>query len=168
MKSLFLLLVAALIIACSAPEEPSLTPISLNDMTGESLWNRISSDAPYENYSFWPSHEGIRPGQAPHGEFHRIYVNRTLSASLPATDRIAPNGSIIVKESLNASRELVSITVMAKTVGYNPEAGDWFWASYTPDGTVRVAGKPTGCIKCHEGMSDNDYVIVQALDAAIK
>ena len=56
---------------------------------------------------------------------------------------------------------------MAKVNGYASESGDWFWASYAPDGTTRVAGLVGGCISCHEGVVSNDYVIVRQLDAPI-
>ncbi len=46
---------------------------------------------------------------------------------------------------------------MYKVKGFNPEAGDWFWAKYTPDGQVQAAGKAEMCIKCHGAKKENDY-----------
>lgn len=84
---------------------------------------------------------------------------------MPVEERVAPNGSIIVKNSFNAARtELVSISVMAKVEGFNPSGSDWFWVSYDPDGTALASGAVEGCIACHAGMSENDYVIVRPLD----
>ena len=62
----------------------------------------------------------------------------------------------------------MAITAMYRSKGYNPEAGDWYWIKYNPDGTVAkappemrsmpLAGKPMGCIKCHgEGAAGNDF-----------
>ena len=85
---------------------------------------------------------------------------------MPSSEKKAPHGSIIVKENMNADREVTGITVMAKVNGYDPESVDWFWAAYTPDGSSRAAGKLGGCIGCHEGMADNDFVIIRQLDAA--
>ncbi len=151
--------------SCASEEEPVFEPISASDIGGERVWSRITEESDYENYSFWPGHEGEQSGQAPHGPFHRIYVNRTLAQALPAEDKTAPDGSIIVKENLNASRELASLTVMTKVEGFNPDAGDWFWAKYQPDGSIDAEGAVTGCISCHAGMSQNDYIIVHPLDA---
>ncbi len=35
---------------------------------------------------------------------------------------------------------------------------------YTPDGEILAEGTPVGCIGCHEGMDDNDYIIVRPID----
>ncbi len=157
------------LLSCSTQEpEPIVEALSAEEISAESLWTRITADAPFETYAYWPGHDGVRPGQAPHGEFHEIFINRNLIEALPSTERIAPNGTIIVKKSLNAAAdEVVNITVMAKVEGVNPEAGDWYWASYTPDGSVRVAGVVEGCIVCHSGMAENDYIIVRPLDSEI-
>lgn len=150
----------------SAPE-PELPPLTVEEISAESLWDRITVESEYTNYGFWPGHEGELPGQSPHGVIHRIYVNRTLLDSLPIRSRVAPDGAIIVKDNLNASRELEGITVMAKVAGYAPESGDWFWASYEPDGTAVTSGAVTGCISCHAGVVSNDYIIVRELDREV-
>jgi hypothetical protein len=167
-KLLAVSLALVIISSCVEEEEPLFPAISVDEASGELLWKRITEDFSYRDYSYWPGHEDVRAGQAPHGALHRIYVNRTLLEGLPTSDRIAPDGSIIVKENLTATRELDSVTVMAKVNGYNPGAGDWFWAKYASDGTVQVEGKPDGCIRCHEGVDENDYVIVRRLDAPFK
>ena len=61
----------------------------------------------------------------------------------------------------------MTITMMYKTKGYNPEAGDWYWVKYMPDGTVAamdapkgkmaIAGKAKGYIECHTGAEGNDF-----------
>jgi len=163
------LAVTALLPACLAGcnrqvEEPLLAPLEADEISGERLWERIASESDYTSYAFWPGHEGERPGQAPHGVIHRIYVNRTLLEGLPAADLKAPAGSIIVKDNLDASGNLGAITVMAKVPGFDPENGDWYWARYTPDGTAAAAGSLQSCIVCHAGVADNDYVIVRPLD----
>jgi len=151
-----------LISACK--EEAQLTPLLSSEISGERLWERISVDSDYSDYSFWPAHEGINPGQAPHGVNHRIYINRDLKESLPIENRIAPFGTIIVKENMNVDLKVVKITVMAKVDGFNPDGGNWFWAAYSPEGEVQAEGTPKGCVTCHEGMKRNDYVIVRPLD----
>ena len=165
---IIILAVLTVLSSCKKEEEPMFKEFEAGEISGELLWKRITEDYSYSDYAFWPGHEGVRAGQAPHGAFHRIYVNRTLLEALPISGGVAPYGSIIVKDNLNASRELAGLTVMAKVRGYNPEVSDWFWAKYAPDGTVQAEGKPGGCIKCHEGLKENDYVIVQMLDAPLR
>ena len=151
-------------LACKKAEEVVLPPLTKDEISGERLWTRLSEEANYKTYSFFPDHDGVRPGQAPHGRLHRVYVNRVLLDALPIEERVAPEGSIIVKENLNTQRVTTKITVMAKVAGYNPEANDWFWAAFEPSGEVGAEGKPGGCISCHSGVKENDFVIIRKLD----
>lgn len=161
--SLFMTLLGA----CSqGGEEVVLEPLETDEISGDRLWQRITEESDYRNYGFWPGHEGLQPGQAPHGQYHKIYINKPLRSALPIEDKIAPNGSIIVKENISASEELTGYTVMAKVEGFNAEAGDWFWAKYAIDGTVQAQGAVGSCITCHAGQKSNDYIIVQPLDRA--
>jgi hypothetical protein len=43
-------------------------------------------------------------------------------------------------------------------LGYDPDAGDWFWAKHTADGTIAKKGKVAGCINCHTAVITNDWV----------
>lgn len=159
---IYLLFTICLLVSCR--EEVEVLPLTSGEINGERLWTRISSDSKYTDYSFWPGHEGINPGQAPHGVNHRIFINKELIKALPIENRTAPGGTIIVKENMNADEKVVKITVMAKVEGYNPEGGNWFWAAYSPEGEVQAEGTPAGCVSCHVGMKDNDYIIVRPLD----
>lgn len=152
------------ILSASCSKEVEQPPLSVGEISGSRLWERISSDADYKDYSFWPGHDGIHPGQAPHGVYHKIFVNGNLLKALPIESRMAPIGSIIVKENMDLDKRVQKITVMAKIEGYNEEGGNWFWAAYSPDGEVLAEGTPKGCVSCHEGMKGNDYVIVLPLD----
>ncbi|HKJ86211.1 MAG TPA: cytochrome P460 family protein [Spirochaetia bacterium] len=157
--------VAVLFASCEqALVEPDVEPIGAEEISGERLWSRITEEAPFESYSFWPGDEGVQPGQAPHGPFHRIFVNKALFDAVPIASQEAPDGTIIVKENLDTSQELTGYTVMAKVEGFAPESGDWYWARYLPDGTVAAAGAIESCIVCHAGMKRNDYIIVHQLD----
>ncbi len=157
-----------LFFSCSKAEEPALTPLGAKEISGETLWNRITADSDYTQYSYWPGHEGLQPGQSPHGLYHRIFVNRALMEALPVNGNTAPDGTIVVKENYTSSKELASITVMAKADGYDKENNDWFWAKYAPNGDIQAQGSPKGCILCHEGMKNNDYIIVRPLDEPVK
>ncbi len=153
-----------ILILASCSKEVRYVPLNKDEISGARLWERISSDSDYSTYSFWPGHEGISPGQAPHGVYHRIYINGDLLDALPIESRIAPMGTIIVKENMNRDEEVQKITVMAKVDGYNNEGGNWFWAAYSPEGEVLAEGTPKGCVSCHVGMKSNDYIIVRPLD----
>lgn len=166
MKKAAGLIGALLLLLSCAPrqEEIVLTHLKADEISGERLWERIGSESPYQTYGEWPGHEGLRPGQSPHGVWHRVYTNQALRQALPINDGEAPIGTIIVKENYTPARELDKLTVMAKVGGYSPETGDWFWAMYSPDGEVLAEGSPRGCVSCHSGKGYNDYIIIKNLD----
>jgi hypothetical protein len=144
-----------IIVACLAAG-----PLAFADMPGPdaaALWHYITDVSPYKGWGFWPDHQGMQSGHAPHGPLHKVFVNeKALNSPEPPVQY----GSIEVKESYNKAKELKAITVMYKVNGYNPEKGDWFWARYTPDGEVKVSGKPRGCIGCHGGRAKSDFITV--------
>lgn len=121
----------------------------------EALWNRIAVDDPYTEWGQFPDHRGMQEGNAPHGQWHIVYVNEQAgSAGHPKDD-----GAVIVKENFGEGKTLNAITVMYKVDGYNPAAGDWFWVKYGPKGEVLVSGRPQGCISCHTAARDNDFIM---------
>ncbi|MBW2561073.1 MAG: cytochrome P460 family protein [Deltaproteobacteria bacterium] len=123
----------------------------------DALWKYITQESPYTQWSFWPDHQGMQPGRAPHGPLHKVFVNdRALNSSQPPVQY----GSIAVKENYGTDKALKAITVMYKVTGYNPDAGDWFWAKYSPDGKAGPSGKPEGCIGCHGTRAANDFILV--------
>jgi hypothetical protein len=149
-------------------KDEMLPPLTSGEITPELLFERFTSDENYKEYPYWPGHPEVQPGQSPHGAFHEIYVHPVLAEALPVPDRRAPDGSIVVKCNLDSDRELISFTVMAKVEGYNPEAGDWYWAVYTKDGRTEAAGRIQSCIECHEALWNNDYLIVHPLDRELR
>lgn len=156
----YYIIILLLIVSCNKQKENFGTI----EPSGDSLYKRITDEENYKGYDYLPGNEGLQPGQSPHGVYHRIYGNTTLLNSIPNNDKIAPDGSIIIKENYNLNKELEKLTVMAKVEGYAPDSGNWFWAVYSTKGEVLVEGTPKGCISCHSGMKDNDYIIVKELD----
>lgn len=154
----------ATLVGCGDAEEKIVAPLTAAEISGERLWTRITEETDYTTYGAFPEHDGYRQGQAPHGPLHRIFVNQTLLSTLPNESLEAPNGSIIVKENRLGDRTLTAYTVMAKVEGYSEDTHDWFWARYQPDGTVIAEGEVAGCIACHAGVRDNDYIVVYPLD----
>ncbi|MCP3891864.1 MAG: cytochrome P460 family protein, partial [Desulfobulbaceae bacterium] len=101
--------------------------------------------------------QGLQEGDAPHAPQHKVYVNDIGLASSHAPVNF---GTIQVKENIGKDNKLKALTVMYKVKGYNPKAGDWYWVKYGTDGSVAKAGKPKGCVSCHSGAEDNDYILV--------
>ncbi|MCK5916663.1 MAG: cytochrome P460 family protein [Deltaproteobacteria bacterium] len=138
-------------------------PAAMAEMPGSdasALWNYITKVSPYQQWSFWPDHQGMQNGRAPHGPKHKVYVN---DKALSVDAAPLPDGSIQVKENFNMAGELKAITVMYKIKGYNPGDGDWFWVKYLPNGNAAKSGKPAGCIGCHGTRANNDFVVVHDL-----
>lgn len=130
------------------------------DMPGpdtQKLWDYITQESPYKDWGFWEDHAGMQPGNAPHGPFHKVYVNEIL---LNATAVPVPYGSIEVKENYNQDKKFTAITVMYKIKDYNPSAGDWYWVKYSLTGKAGPYGKVQGCIGCHAVKADNDYITI--------
>ena len=143
------------------------------------VWEMIGDQA----YAFTWHYEtepppGFYRGNEPHGLVLRTFMNNIAFDAVQNTSGTFPPNSVIVKENhvtemdadANATDDsadrsvpnfepnLESTTVMVKIAGYNPEAGDWFWAKYQPDGSLDAVGKPAGCIGCHGQVADNDWV----------
>jgi len=137
------------------------TPMVLAEMPAAdpvSLWNYITKLSPYNQWSYWPDHQGIQMSRAPHGTLHRVFVNdRALNSSGPPLQY----GSIEVMENYQGEHEgLHNITVMYKARGFNPPDGDWYWAKYSPAGKPLENGKVRSCIGCHGTREKNDFVVV--------
>ncbi len=136
------------------------TAMVFADMPGadpDALWKHITQENPYTKWGFWPDHQGMQPGRAPHGPLHKVYVNEPALGSMEPPVQY---GAIAVKENYSEDEELKAITVMYKIEGYNPSDGDWFWAKYSPDGKVDKFGKPKGCVGCHGTRAANDFILV--------
>ncbi len=131
------------------------------------FWNWLK-DAKYENWGPWPGERAdFFPGQSPHGAFLKMYINRPAAGS----PENPPHGSIIIKENYGKDKKtLMAITIMYRAKGYDPEHNDWYWVKYNPDGTVAkappamgsmpLAGKVQGCIKCHSSADGDDFTFV--------
>ncbi len=137
---------------------------TMADMPGpdpKALWKYITQTSPYTEWKFWDDHQGMLPGDEPHGSFHKVYVNDIAYSSESAPMK---NGSVVVKENYSDKKKLMALTVMYKVDGYNPDAGDWFWVRYTLKGKAKPYGKPKGCISCHSASPDSDYIFVHEFE----
>jgi hypothetical protein len=126
---------------------------------GAALHKYITKTSPYTQWALWPGKGKLYKGTEPHGAFLTTYLNDKAAGGLKMRSEGMPIGSIIVKENYTPAKKLAALTVMYKTEGYNPDAGDWFWAKYAPDGTVQAEGKVAACIGCHQVAKARDYLM---------
>lgn len=152
-----LMLLVAVTALCLLAVRAGSSSAQMPEPDASTLWEYITEVNDYKQWDSWPDYQGIRKARGPHGPMNRVFVNDKGINS----DKTPVNyGTIEVKESFDADKKLKNVTVQYKVEGYNPEDGDWYWALYAPDGTVKKAGKISGCIGCHAGAKDNDYVMV--------
>lgn len=185
----FIFLLIILIFACKAGSKniAPLNDLSKEEISGKRIWERITKEDSYKNYPMWPDHSGIQNGMSPHGRFHRVFINDKLLKSVPDKERIAPYGSMCVKENYNSNKELAGITVMVKVKDLNKgdkfdakrktlhdddekelfDTNEWYWVKYDEKGKVQAEGTPLACIKCHAG-SSNDFITIRKLDKPLK
>jgi hypothetical protein len=109
-------------------------------------------------------------GTDPHGMMlETFYTDATIdghSGALIIKRNYGPQG--VTKNDVigNPGEHLAAVTIMFRRAeGYAPDAGNWFWAKYQPDGSldqtpdgVSLAGKAAGCIGCHASADGGDFV----------
>ena len=124
--------------------------MGMDDDQASMLWAEISG------YSSWVQHEQwegvVSSDDGTHGAYVQIWFNEPVEQTVAGqgTDTM-PDGAILVKEGYDdaAGTPVNGVTAMKKIPGFAPENGDWFWASYEPDGTVKSSGSVAFCIGCH-------------------
>ncbi|MEW6569753.1 MAG: cytochrome P460 family protein [Nitrospirota bacterium] len=144
------------------PSEAPELKIAMPGPDADKLNEYIVVYDPYHRWRLWPGKDKLYKGTEPHGALLKTFVNDEAYWSIKEKKGMA-DGSIIAKENYTADKKFVALTVMYKIKGYNPEAGDWFWAKYAPDGKVEASGKVKECISCHGTKKDNDYIMTEKL-----
>lgn len=157
MKFRTLILATTLVTGLTLPAN-SAEPVAAD---GDALCQYILKTSPYQKWKFWPDHVGLQEGDAPHAPQHKVYVNQL---GLEAKSVPFPYGTIVVKENIGDDNTVKALTVMYKSEGFNPEGGDWFWAKYSPTGSIESAGKVESCLECHAAVEDNDYIFVHGFE----
>jgi len=125
---------------------------------GQALYEYITQASPYQQWSLWPGKGKLYPGTQPHGAFLTTYVNEAAMQGIKEQGGMLPEGAIVVKENYMPDKKLAAVTVMYKNAGYDPEAGDFFWLKYTPDGKIAAEGKVKTCIGCHGTAKGGDFL----------
>jgi hypothetical protein len=128
------------------------------EASGPALWEHMKKVDYAKRWKMWPGKGALYKGEEPHGVLLTTYVNGPAQRGIGGKKGVMPNGAIVVKENYSPEKKLIALTVMYKTKGYNPAAGDWFWARYSPDGKVEAEGKVEGCMKCHGQKKSNDFL----------
>lgn len=122
----------------------------------EAVHRYVTIEDPYQKWDLWPGKGKLFKARPPLDHI-TTYVNDNALYSVKAGKRMA-NGSMIVTENYTEGEKLSAIFIMYKISGYNPSAGDWYWAQYDVNGKAIVEGKAEACIECHTKMKDNDYI----------
>lgn len=149
------------------PETPGMPGNGMPDTTAQAVWTFLQ-DADYaENWDFWPGKDLLYTGTEPHGMLLNTYLNAAAMTTVSGgVDAPLASGSMVIKENYAPDSTLAAITVMYKHEGYAPEAGDWFWAKYGPEGDVQAAGHVDSCIQCHsQAAESHDYLMTAMKDA---
>lgn len=131
---------------------------ALPSADGKMVWEYLTKTNPYQDWELWPGKEKLYKGQHPHGAFLTTYVCKPAARAITEKAGKLPEGAMVVKENYSPEKTLAAITVMYRIKGYNPEAGDWYWAKYGADGTIQKEGKVDGCINCHNAAQANDWL----------
>lgn len=90
-----------------------------------------------------------------HSRWSKIYMNRVGTRQL----QNLATGTVMILENYRADKSLMSISVMYRSPGFNPEAGNWFWIQYAPDGTV---------LHTHQGVPTKPVAIAKTFTASRK
>lgn len=99
------------------------------------------------------------------GGIREVYVNEVGRPVFEGRRQLPfPEGTIIVKDTFHLTPEggkgkRWNITVMRKReAGYDPQEGDWEYATAGARKNLRVRGRWKLCIDCHRIAADKDYV----------
>ena len=163
MVFLFSLVTGAYAIHGTSPAE---TTVAMPGSDAGQLYDYITKSDPYTSWELWPGKGKLYKGTEPHGALLTTYVNQPAYFSAKDKSGKMKDGSIIVKENYTPDKNLAALTVIYKIKGYNPSAGNGFWAKYDPEGKVLASGKVESCIACHGKNKKNDYIMTGKIKKA--
>ncbi|MBI2908326.1 MAG: cytochrome P460 family protein [Chloroflexi bacterium] len=151
-------------LAACAPQAGPPSPTAAAQISGddrsaaEALWAKIQAAKYRENWATIPGKGTFYQPLRPHGVLASTYLSPGASEALKARPGQMPDGAAIVRETYTADKTPRGVGVMLKRQGYDPAHKDWFWATYSPAGEVRNAGKIQSCNACHATVRSNDAI----------
>jgi hypothetical protein len=157
-KNLLVALVLTITMLLSATALLAAGGGSMPPAKGLDVYDYITKTNPYQKWALFPGKDKFYTGKHPHGALLTTYVSEVALAGLNNKVGTLADGSIIVKENYMPDKTLGAVTVMYRVKGYDPEAGDWFWAKYKANGSIEKEGKVAGCIGCHTAVIANDWI----------
>ena len=101
-----------------------------------------------------------------------IYVDELAEGTYLSTGAPYPECAKIVKPIYRDAegKSIIKLTIMLKMApGYDPENGDWWYASAVATGTrFAKQGRLGGCIPCHKQAVETDYLFSKEVLDAVK
>ncbi len=115
------------------------------------------SEVALEGYEDWDQLDdwtGIQPGESVHGDYVEIWLNSEAFETIQdQTSADMPVGALLAKQGWD---EADGTSARNFTVMYKVDADyGWFWASWSSDGEVLMAGQPDACTGCHSAGQDS-------------
>jgi len=138
--------------------QPAETQVPLPGADAVKLYEYLTKQKPYTSWELWPGKGKMYKGTQPHGEFLTTYVNDAAMFGIRDKKGAMPEGTIIAKENYDKDKKFIALTVMYKIKGYNPAAGNWYWAKYDGSGKVLASGRVEACVACHGKKKENDFI----------
>lgn len=141
------------------------TETTTAESSGTAIYTLITETDPYTDWGQFPEATGTVESSAPHGPFAKVYINAIAAAALDDSPENLPDGSIIVKDSIDTEDEESqgTLTIMKKVEGFSHATHDWVWVMVSPSGEVQAEGNIDMCISCHAAARDNDYLFLHQL-----
>lgn len=136
-------------------------PLTEDEQQATYLWEVFKGSDQYLTWSYFPGQGTLYKSGDHSGTYAVSYLNPVAEEALTRFDGTLPEGSVIIKAQFKDAEgtQPYGYTAMWKVAGYDSDHNDWFWAGYTPDGTITQLGKEPYCYNCHGQASENDYVL---------
>ena len=144
------------LLLCCASSALAAEEAKMPEPTGAAVWKFITEESSFTDWKRLPEIPKTHGSYVPDTPEQKTYAN---NHALESTTHPLNNGAMVAKYNLSPANEIKAISIMYKSKGYNPSAGDWFWVEYDPDGKILKEGKVETCIKCHSAAADRDYLL---------
>lgn len=128
---------------------------------GQAVYDYIIKTNPFQKWPLYPRRGELYAADS-HSSFLTTYVSPNTLEAIQSKGPF-PDNSFIVTQMYkggrnNVNKTLNGVLVMYRVSGYNPEAGNWFWAKYGQGGKIQLEGKVALCIDCHVKAKEKDWV----------